>query len=91
METMKSKLKNICIKGYRAVRILPFIMGAIILTAGKAESQNNPSVSVRKANIETVKKYEKFELLLDLKNVEIDNPYDPEDIDKRLLRQLQRC
>jgi hypothetical protein len=81
METMKSKIKNICVKGYRVARILPFIMGAIILTAGKAESQNNPSVSVRKANIETVKKYEKFELLLDLKNVEIDNPYDPEDID----------
>jgi len=40
-----------------------------------------PSVKITKTNTSTVKKYEKFEVLLDLKNVGIENPYDPDDID----------
>jgi hypothetical protein len=57
---MKTELKHICNKIYRIVRILPLMVAAIMLTAGKAASQNNPSISVSKANTETVKKYEKF-------------------------------
>ena len=40
-----------------------------------------PSVSIKKINTTTVKKYEKFEIALNLRNVGIHNPYDPEDID----------
>ncbi|MFC2126612.1 DUF5060 domain-containing protein [Bacteroidota bacterium] len=42
-----------------------------------------PSVKVISVNKSTVKKYEKFELNLDLESVNIHNPYDPEDIDIR--------
>lgn len=41
----------------------------------------NPEVTISGVNTETVKKYEKFEIKLALKNVEIQNPYDPADID----------
>ena len=40
-----------------------------------------PEVKIKGINTSVVKKYEKFELLLDLKNVGIENPYDPADID----------
>jgi hypothetical protein len=41
----------------------------------------NPTVTITGKNTSTVKKYEKFEVRLDLKNVGIENPYDPDDID----------
>ncbi len=41
----------------------------------------NPVVKISDINAETVKKYEKFEMKLDLVNVGIENPYDPADID----------
>lgn len=40
-----------------------------------------PSVRVSGVNGTSIKKYEKFEILLDLSGVNILNPYDPEDID----------
>lgn len=40
-----------------------------------------PAIKVGATNTNTVKKYEKFELILELSNVSIHNPYDPEDID----------
>ncbi|NQV35999.1 MAG: DUF5060 domain-containing protein, partial [Phycisphaeraceae bacterium] len=40
-----------------------------------------PSVQVSHVNTETVKTYEKFEIHLALSGVEIQNPYDPEDVD----------
>ena len=40
-----------------------------------------PEVSVKNINTKTVKKYEKFEIELSLKNVGVENPYNPEDID----------
>ena len=40
-----------------------------------------PEITISGTNTERVKKYEKFEVMLDLKNVEIENPYDPADID----------
>ncbi len=41
----------------------------------------SPKVKIAGTNTTRVKKYEKFEVLLDLDNVGIDNPYNPEDID----------
>jgi len=41
----------------------------------------SPEVAVKSVNSATVKKYEKFEVILGLKNVGIENPYDPADID----------
>jgi len=40
-----------------------------------------PSVSIEKTNSNTIKKYEKFELELNLAHVGVHNPYDPDDID----------
>ena len=40
-----------------------------------------PTVNIKGTNTSKVKKYEKFEVILDLKNVGIENPYDPDDID----------
>ncbi|MBN2775632.1 MAG: DUF5060 domain-containing protein [Prolixibacteraceae bacterium] len=41
----------------------------------------SPEISVKSVNSTTVKKYEKFEVSIDLKNVGIENPFDPADID----------
>ena len=41
----------------------------------------NPEVTVSGVNTKTVKKYEKFEMTLELKNTGISNPYNPADID----------
>lgn len=40
-----------------------------------------PEVTISGMNSGIVKKYEKFEVIPELKNVEIENPYDPADID----------
>lgn len=40
-----------------------------------------PSMQVGDVNTDTVKKYEKFEMNLELSDVEIRKPYDPHDID----------
>jgi len=41
----------------------------------------DPVIKIRALNTDAVKKYEKFEVLLELEHVEIANPYDPSDID----------
>jgi len=41
----------------------------------------SPEVRISAVNSPTVPEYEKFEVFLDLENVGIENPYDPEDID----------
>lgn len=41
----------------------------------------SPEVRITCTNADMVKKYEKFEVWLDLEHVGIENPYDPEDID----------
>lgn len=40
-----------------------------------------PQITVSRVNTSSVKKYEKFELWLDLENVMYENPYDPEQVD----------
>ncbi|MCF7973928.1 MAG: DUF5060 domain-containing protein [Phycisphaerae bacterium] len=46
-----------------------------------AMAASNPLVQVNQVNTEIVRKYEKFEIHLELSGVTIQNPYDPEDID----------
>lgn len=41
----------------------------------------NPLVRIMAVNTDQVKRYEKFEVRLELEQVEIENPYDPSDID----------
>ncbi len=48
---------------------------------GKYPQGKNVGVRVSVINSDQVKKYEKFELILELKNVRFDNPYNPDDID----------
>ena len=48
---------------------------------GKYKQGTNPGVTLSAINTNAVKKYEKFEAIADLKNVEFENPYDPADID----------
>jgi hypothetical protein len=61
------------------------IITAFFLTASlhalHAEPLNDPEISVSRVNTATVGKYEKFEIWLDLENVSINNPYDPDEID----------
>ncbi len=47
---------------------------------GKTFAQE-PQVSVSRVNSSTIKKYEKFELWLNLENVTYENPYDPGQVD----------
>ncbi len=61
-------------------------VGEEFFASGEAHGETfkkgvTPSVKIAGTNTSTVKKYEKFELRLELKNVGIENPYDPEDID----------
>ncbi|HEY3372787.1 MAG TPA: DUF5060 domain-containing protein, partial [Prolixibacteraceae bacterium] len=44
-----------------------------------------PTVKIKGTNAQTIKKYEKFEVLLDLDHVGIENPFDPADIDVYVL------
>ncbi|WP_372947192.1 DUF5060 domain-containing protein [Mariniphaga sp.] len=40
-----------------------------------------PEITVSKVNSTTIKKYEKFEIRLEMQNVTYENPFDPEEID----------
>jgi len=55
--------------------------GAPDVQAETISPQKSPLIRITGTNYDTVKKYEKYEVLLDLENVEIENPYDPDDID----------
>jgi len=50
-------------------------------TSTKYSHGTKPAVTISGINAGTVKKYEKLEVLLDLKDVKYENPYDPADID----------
>jgi hypothetical protein len=54
----------------------------LLLSSGQSfASANAPVIIIAGTNGTTVKMYEKFEVSLALENVEIENPYDPADID----------
>ena len=89
---MKKKFNHSNFSSIR--RNLNFILVAILLClpglSSVVYSSNNfhsssseikPEVSIVKVNSETIKKYEKFEVIPELKNVQFENPYDPDDID----------
>lgn len=68
----------------KSTHFFPYItlIFIILLFPGESfASANAPVISISGTNGSTVKKYEKFEVSITLENVEIENPYDPEDID----------
>lgn len=79
--------KKISLKNVAGNLIGIYLCLLIIVSPGcSAKSRKYPQgdnigVIISGVNSKQVKKYEKFELLLDLKNVRFDNPYDPADID----------
>lgn len=63
------------------VSLCIFILAITPALLGSDINAINPEVSVSKVNSTQVKKYEKFEILLELTNVDYENPFDPEEID----------
>ncbi len=61
--------------------LLIFVTPGCFTKNQKYKQGVNIGVIISGINSKQVKKYEKFELLVDLKNVKYDNPYDPADID----------
>lgn len=61
-------------------RLIIMLICVMVLSPNHCFSQKSPVIRITGTNATKVKKYEKFEVLLDLENVEIENPYDPEDI-----------
>jgi hypothetical protein len=62
------------------------VLSLVVLSACSQKTKKyaqgvKPAVTISGLNTATVKKYEKFEVSLNLKNVKIENPYDPADID----------
>ena len=65
---------------FSVILILIFVMN--YSTFGNNNFQTKvPEVSISKVNSTPVKKYEKFEIWLDLQHVTYENPFDPEEID----------
>jgi len=60
--------------------LLLFLMNSSVI--GNAAFQISvPEITVSKINNNKIKKYEKFEIRLEMQNVTYENPYDPEEID----------
>ena len=78
-ETKLSKLTGILIMVFLGLQML--VPAGCSTKTKKYDQGNNIEVKISGGNSEQVKKYEKLELLLDLKNVKYNNPYDPDDID----------
>ena len=57
-------------------------LSAYPIKSSKTLPENTePAVTIARINSKTIKKYEKFEAILDLKNVQYENPFDPSEID----------
>jgi hypothetical protein len=82
-----SNRKDIKLRFVTRSFILPFAVLQVLLFPGckTANTQypqgKNIEVSIPGFNTDQVGKYEKFELLVDLKNAEYNNPFNPADID----------
>jgi hypothetical protein len=67
-------------------------LAAMLLAGGNlaypAYQESRPGITIAAVNTGTVKKYEKFEIWLDLENVDIENPYDPDEIDIYAIFQI---
>lgn len=64
--------------------MLPLKLCVIVIVASSwvtATPAQMPAVRVSDVNTHSVKKYETFEIKLELSAVDIQNPYDPHDID----------
>jgi len=63
-------------------RHIYFLILLLVIFPERGSSQHmSPVLKISRTNASTVKKYEKFEVHLELEHVEIENPYDPFDID----------
>jgi hypothetical protein len=88
-ETVTTEYLDSNLKPYRHYfyRVIPVHTGGeVFFTSGEVvgetfNPEKSPIIRITDMNATRVKKYEKFEVLLDLENVGIENPYDPEDID----------
>ncbi len=68
----------------KSTKVFSYISLVFIMLFSPGESfasANAPVITISGTNAATVKKYEKFEVSLNLENVGIENPYDPADID----------
>ena len=78
--------KNFLQKINITLRVLLIIVITSVLTGcsqndRKYNQGTGIAIAVKGTNASSIKKYEKFEINIDLKNAEIKNPYDPADID----------
>ena len=72
---------NMALKSTSVHRYISLLL-ILLVSSGDTFSQGKlPLIKVTGTNTNTVKKYEKFEVSLVLENVEVENPFDPEDID----------
>ena len=83
-------MKDIYVKKFILITMkLNLVLIMVFLFVFTGYSQKNeaysqgvkPEVTISGINTQTVKKYEKFEVIPELKNVKFENPYDPADID----------
>ncbi len=58
-----------------------FLLGNVHAFEHAKSISEKPQISISRVNTTNVKKYEKFELWLELENVVYENPYDPEKVD----------
>jgi hypothetical protein len=77
LEPYKAYFYKIVPQGLDGEDYLP----SVDIRAETFDAAAKPTISISKTNSKSVGKYEKFELDLALKNVGIQNPYDPGDID----------
>ncbi|MFW6290378.1 MAG: DUF5060 domain-containing protein [Mariniphaga sp.] len=73
-------------KFYGLKEISLLVTGLILITNILASENGtfpaqNPGITISRVNTNTVKRYEKFEVWLELENVVYENPYDPEQVD----------
>ncbi|HDR52890.1 MAG TPA: DUF5060 domain-containing protein, partial [Mariniphaga anaerophila] len=67
-------------KTLSVILMLLFLMNSSVI-GNTAFQVTVPKVSVSKVNSTQVKKYEKFEIRIEIQNVAYENPFDPEEID----------
>jgi hypothetical protein len=73
-------------KRFQSFQILSVFLMLLFIMNYSSFGKNNfqtkvPEVSISGVNSTTVKKYEKFEIWINLQNVAYENPFDPEEID----------
>jgi len=75
-------------RGQLTTNLIPVFLGLLMITSPGCSEKNKKyrqgsqiGVAIAGTSSLQVRKYEKFELVLSLKNVRFDNPYDPADVE----------